>query len=171
MFADEHLDKPTRRRFLSLIPISVVGGIFASLGVAAVRFLRPRIVESSATWSDVGAVSELLGESPLPKKISVDYVTGWTTTQQQHQVYVLASKGNQVLSAICPHEGCEVAWEQESKRFSCPCHESYFTADGSRISGPAPRGLDQLPTRVKDGRLQVRFQSFENNSTERVERA
>ncbi len=57
---------------------------------------------------------------------------------------MLPAKNNQVLSAICPHEGCEVVWEQNTNRFSCPCHESYFAADGSRISGPSPRGLDPL---------------------------
>ena len=72
-----------------------------------------------------------------------------------------AGKNNQVLSAICPHEGCEVVWEQGMNRFSCPCHESYFAADGSRISGPSPRGLDPLPMRVQDGKLQVQYVSKE----------
>jgi Rieske Fe-S protein len=172
MSADQQTTKTTRRSFLQIIPLSIVGGIFASIGVAAVRFLRPRVVSNSAElWSNVGAVAELGGESPILKKIRADHVTGWAVTQQEHQVYVLPDKGNQVLSAICPHEGCEVAWEQASRRFSCPCHESYFSPDGSRLTGPARRGLDQLPTRVQDGQLQVQFQSFENNSTERIKRA
>ena len=154
-----------------MIPLGIIGGIFTSVGVAAFRFLRPRIGnETTGAWSDVGLVAELSGDAPVLKKISTGHVTGWAATQEEHQVYVLPSKGNQVLSAICPHEGCEVAWEQQSKRFSCPCHESYFSAEGTRLTGPARRGLDQLPTRVQDGKLQVQFQSFENNSTERIKR-
>ena len=88
-------------------------------------------------------------------------IAGWAITTEEHNVFVLPAKNNQVLSAICPHEGCEVAWEQNSNRFSCPCHESYFSADGSRISGPSPRGLDPLPMRVQDGKLQVQYVSKE----------
>jgi Rieske Fe-S protein len=172
MSADEKSTTPNRRSFLLSIPLSVIGGIFTSMGVAAFRLLRPRLVsESSEGWSDVGPVSELGGDSPVLKKISAEQITGWAVTQQEHQVYVLPHNTNQVLSAVCPHEGCEVAWEQESKRFSCPCHESYFSGDGARLSGPARRGLDQLPTRVQQGKLQVQFQSFENNSTERIKRS
>src|SRR6185503_5904616 len=120
MSADEQLTKPTRRSFLQIIPLSIIGGIFASVGVAAFRFLRPRVLnETVESWADIGPLSDLAGDSPVLKKISVDHVTGWAATQQEHQVYVLPNRSNQVLSAICPHEGCEVAWEQESKRFSC----------------------------------------------------
>ncbi len=76
---------------------------------------------------------------------------------QEHNVFVLPAKGNQVLSPICPHEGCEVLWEQERNRFACPCHDSYFAADGAKISGPSPRGLDAFPSRVQDGKLQVQY--------------
>ena len=169
MSADEQLQKRTRRSFLLLLPLGVVAGVFTGVGVAALRFLRPRIVrESSDNWINIGPVSDLTGRIPLAQKISTDHVAGWAVTQEQHQVYVLP--GNQVVSAVCPHEGCEVAWEKETNRFSCPCHESYFSADGSRLAGPARRGLDQLPTRVQDGTLQVQYQSFENNSTETIKR-
>ena len=169
MSADEQLQKRTRRSFLLLLPLGVVAGVFTSVGVAALRFLRPRIVrESSDNWIDIAPVSDLTGKIPLGKKVSIDHVTGWAVTPEEHQVYVLP--GNQVVSAVCPHEGCEVAWERDTNRFSCPCHESYFAADGSRLTGPARRGLDQLPTRVQDGTLQVQYQSFENNSTETIKR-
>ena len=78
-------------------------------------------------------------------------------TNEEHNVFVLPAKNNQVLSPICPHEGCEVLWDGQRNQFACPCHESYFAADGARISGPAPRGLDALPSRVQDGNLQVQY--------------
>lgn len=167
----EDSSNPTRRKFLSLIPLGIATGILASLGSAAFRFLRPRISsEFNENWIDVSAVSDLSGEEPLAKKISTERVTGWAVSSEQHQVFVLPRQ-NQILSAMCPHEGCEVAWDKQTKRFSCPCHESYFGPDGSRLSGPARRGLDQLPARVQDGKLQVQYQSFENNATEQIKRA
>ena len=164
--------KSSRRSFLLLIPLSAFAAVFGSLSAAAFRFLRPRLSSlDSENWTDVASLTELQTNGPVLKKIATDVLTGWATAKEDHHVYVLPDKSNQVLSAICPHEGCEVAWDQNSKRFSCPCHESYFAADGSRLTGPARRGLDTLPSRVHEGKLQVQYQSFENNATEQIKRA
>ena len=147
----------SRRSFLKLLPLGVLAGVFASLGGAAFRFLRPRIGAISDAWLNVASLSELTGQQPLPRKIQAENVAGWATTTEQRNVFVLPAHNNQVLSAICPHEGCEVLWDQATNRFACPCHASYFAADGARISGPARRGLDSLPSRVQDGTLQVQY--------------
>ena len=152
----------SRRSFLKIVPLGVVvAGVFASIGGAAFRFLRPRVAAASGRWLEVASVSELSGSQPVTKKIVTENITGWAITSEEHNVFVLPAKGNQVLSAICPHEGCEVAWDQNTNRFSCPCHESYFATDGARISGPSPRGLDPLPMRVQDDKLQVQYTSPE----------
>jgi Rieske Fe-S protein len=171
MATAEHPANPTRRKFLSLLSLGVVAGTVTSLGVAMFRFLRPRLIrDKRENWIDVSTLGELSGSRPLPIKINTERISGWAVTTEQHQVFVLPGT-NQVLSAVCPHEGCEVAWEREMNRFSCPCHESYFAPDGSRLTGPARRGLDQLPSRIQDGKLQVQYQSFENNTTEQIKRA
>lgn len=146
-------DQPTRRSFLLLVPL----GILATITGAAFRFLRPRISVAADRWLDVARLNEITGSHPVGRKVVTEHIAGWTITTEERNVFVLPSRSNQVVSAICPHEGCEVLWEQDRNRFSCPCHESYFTADGARISGPSPRGLDQLPTRVQDGKLQVQY--------------
>jgi len=149
----------SRRSFLGLLPLGVFAGVFVSLGGAAFRFLRPRLAAASDRWLDVANVSELSGPQPITRKVVAEHIAGWAVTTEEHNVFVLPANGNQVLSAVCPHEGCEVAWQQNTNRFACPCHESYFAADGSRISGPARRGLDTLPARVQDGKLQVQYTS------------
>ena len=166
----DQLPKQTRRSFLSLAPIGVFAGVFASISVAAFRFLRPRLARAGEEhWTDVATLSELSGTEPHARKIVAQQITGWAVTNEEHQVYILPGT-SRVLSAVCPHEGCEVAWDNSSKRFSCPCHESYFSPDGARLTGPARRGLDALPSRVQDGKLQVQYQSFENNSAEQIKR-
>lgn len=147
----------SRRSFLGLLPLGVLAGVVASIGGAAFRFLRPRLSAPSDQWLDVAPVAELSGPQPLAKKIVAEQISGWAATTEEHHVFVLPQKNNQVLSTICPHAGCEVAWEQTTNRFACPCHDSYFAADGSRLSGPSPRGLDALPARVQDGKLQVQY--------------
>lgn len=134
-----------------LVPL----GVFASIAVAAFRFLRPRITAVTDRWLDVAVLNEIAGSQPVTRKVAAEHIAGWSITTQDHNVFVLPD--HRVLSPICPHAGCEVLWQQERNRFSCPCHESYFAADGSRIGGPSPRGLDQLPTRVQDGKLQVQY--------------
>jgi Rieske Fe-S protein len=155
----------SRRSFLQLLPLGVLAGVFASIGGAAFRFLRPRIGVASDRWLDVASVSELTGPQPLSRKIVAEHISGWAATTEEHNVFVLPAQNHQVLSPICPHEGCEVAWEESRNRFSCPCHESFFAADGSRISGPASRGLHPLPMRVQDGKLQVQYVSKEQTTS------
>jgi len=147
----------SRRSFLQVLPFGAFIAMVGSISGAAFRFLRPRLSPPSEQWLDVASVSELSGSQPLAKKVLVEQISGWAITASQRNVFVLPAKNNQVLSTVCPHEGCEVMWEQSQNRFACPCHESYFAADGSHVSGPAPRGLDALPSRVQDGKLQVQY--------------
>jgi thiosulfate dehydrogenase [quinone] large subunit len=54
------------------------------------------------------------------------------------------------FDAVCPHEGCIVAFSASAKRFICPCHGSQFNgATGALLNGPATRGLTRIP--VKEG--------------------
>ena len=161
---DSVMTNDSRRSFLKILPLGVIAGVFVSIGGAAVRFLRPRLYMPIDRWLDVANLSELTGPQPLTRKVATEQISGWAVTTEEHNVFVLPAKGNQVLSAVCPHEGCEVAWDANANRFSCPCHQSFFTADGARISGPSPRGLDPLPVRVQDGKLQVQYVSKEQAS-------
>ena len=59
------------------------------------------------------------------------------------------------FSAVCPHEGCEVAFRQGQEQFVCPCHGATFHLDGTALTqqelgkhNPSPRGLDPLDCKV-----------------------
>jgi Rieske Fe-S protein len=167
--SDSPPDK-SRRAFMFFVPLGAIGGMFVAFSTAAFRFLRPVVSARGQQWIDVAVVGEINGSKPIARKVVVEQIAGWGKSFAPHSVYILPAKNNQVLSAVCPHEGCEVSWQAEENVFACPCHDSNFAADGARLYGPARRGLDILPSRVEEGKLQVQFLDFESNTTARTPR-
>jgi glycine/D-amino acid oxidase-like deaminating enzyme/nitrite reductase/ring-hydroxylating ferredoxin subunit len=47
-------------------------------------------------------------------------------------------------SAVCPHMGCVVQWNNDEKSFDCPCHGSRFTCTGHLMNGPANTNLEEV---------------------------
>lgn len=45
-------------------------------------------------------------------------------------------------SAVCPHLGGVVAWNDVEKSWDCPCHGSRFDSHGRVLNGPANRDLE-----------------------------
>ena len=48
------------------------------------------------------------------------------------------------FSAVCPHLGCVVQWNNDEKSFDCPCHGSRFTCEGKVMNGPAVSDLETV---------------------------
>jgi thiosulfate dehydrogenase [quinone] large subunit len=61
------------------------------------------------------------------------------------------------FDAVCPHEGCIVAYQESQKTFVCPCHGSQFNGQSGAVEqGPATRGLGRITiAEGPDGQLYV----------------
>ena len=59
------------------------------------------------------------------------------------------------VSSACPHQGVTVQFQAGQNQFYCAAHSSYFSSTGSRISGPAQRGLTQFKTTLSGNMLRV----------------
>lgn len=154
-----------RRRILLLVPAGIGLGILTTLVSAAVRFLRPQPASAAQEqWLPVMPATELTGAQPLARTVSIQLDAGWTQVLAAQPVIVLPQE-RRVLSAVCPHEGCTVVWRAEDKMFLCPCHDSRFDAAGTHITGPAAHALAQLPARIEDGMLKVRWPDSESTTT------
>jgi len=59
-----------------------------------------------------------------------------------------------VYSGVCTHSGCTVpAPEAAGGTSVCPCHQSTFTDQGRRVSGPARGDLPHHPAVICQGVL------------------
>jgi menaquinol-cytochrome c reductase iron-sulfur subunit len=83
--------------------------------------------------------------------------------QVPHSVYVVKRSDTDIVvySPVCPHLGCQVFFDRLKKEYVCPCHGSVFGSDGARISGPTPRGLDVLPSKIDQGGVWVQWVQYQ----------
>jgi Rieske Fe-S protein len=119
------------------------------------RWRRDEWVDAGDVESfDVGATKLVALKNPLGRP--------WDGRSGQVSAYVRRRAENDfVLFAVnCTHLGCPVSWFPQSGLFLCPCHGGVYYADGSRASGPPPRGLYKLPHQIAKGRLRVQVGHF-----------
>jgi menaquinol-cytochrome c reductase iron-sulfur subunit len=77
--------------------------------------------------------------------------------------YPVVNMGFVVFSPLCPHLGCRYTYNEPQKKFLCPCHGSIYSELGVHEAGPALRGLDPLPLREYQGKVQVTWIEYAPN--------
>jgi menaquinol-cytochrome c reductase iron-sulfur subunit len=161
-----------RRKFFRRMMGFCASVISAGLAIPLLGYvLSPVFKRREQPWVEVGWLDELsIGE---PKQL--DYLQtiqdGWMTTKAHKAVWAIKQADGHltVFSPLCPHLGCGYRWDGQDREFKCPCHGSVYSPNGQVLGGPAPRPLDELPTKVEEGHVYVIYKEFKAGLSQRVE--
>lgn len=163
-----------RRGFLQSTLIWLGTGVLTALAAvpSAVQLLAPVLAsrKEGEDWFDLGPLEDFSAEKPSEKVIEVRVQDGWETRVQNQAVFVIKKAEElQVFSSICPHLSCPIAFDSNNSEFVCHCHNSFWKPEGGRISGPSPRDLDALPSKIENGRLLCRWVMYRPGESAAVE--
>jgi cytochrome b6-f complex iron-sulfur subunit len=144
---DSDKPAPPRRSFLNWLWFGLIVVALGEVLYVAVSFLRPH-----ARRAHQGAFGTEIEAGPANS-----FVSGSVTAFPRGHFYLcrLDDGGFLAVSRKCTHLGCTVPWDEEARRFACPCHASVFDHTGAVIRSPAPRPLDIFPIRVENDVLFV----------------
>ncbi|MFP6563702.1 MAG: Rieske (2Fe-2S) protein [Myxococcota bacterium] len=150
----------TRRGFLLKLGVGLNVVAAALIALPLVGYVLSAVVRPRAkqAWIPLGRVDAFpAGQTRLatyrnPFTVPWDGVTANLPCWVRH----IDSDRFQVFAINCAHLGCPVRWFPESSLFMCPCHGGVYYEDGTRASGPPPRGLFEYPYKIKNDMLWVR---------------
>jgi Rieske Fe-S protein len=154
-----------RRNFVAGM-VTLLGGVIgAVIGLPAVGYLLSPALKKTRTkaddWVPLGLVEDIPIDEPTLFTFTRTKQIGWERSASSYGVYVVKKPDGQLdtFSNICTHLSCRVNWDEEEGQYLCPCHDGRFAKDGSIISGPQPRPLDQFEYDIdEDGTLTVHIQ-------------
>jgi cytochrome b6-f complex iron-sulfur subunit/menaquinol-cytochrome c reductase iron-sulfur subunit len=155
-----------RRKLLATLTtgagVAAAGAAVWPLAVAATD-TSGNEARGDAPWIDVAAERELRPGAAIKVALRAPIRDGFFTTLQDLGAAWLLRRadGPVALSATCPHLGCGIVPRSDGLQgFACPCHDSRFRPDGELEKGPAARGMDPLPVRIVEGRVQIQAVRF-----------
>jgi Rieske Fe-S protein len=140
------------------IGLNVLGAALVGIPVVGYIFGAVRRRTDGQSWIALGPIGGFpVGQTRLatyenPVRVPWDGATAKVACWVRH----IEGERFQVFAVNCAHLGCPVRWFAQSRLFMCPCHGGAYYEDGSRASGPPPRGLFEYEYHVRDGTLWVR---------------
>jgi Rieske Fe-S protein len=151
----------SRREFVNITVGAIGTVIVVSVGVPAIAYvLGPGLkIQKTEAWVPVGKVDQFKVGEPTLVSFTRTTVNGWERTTNSIGVYVTKPESGDiyVLSNVCTHLACRVSWKADGQDYVCPCHDGHFDIEGLVVSGPPPKPLIRLETKVEDNTLYVKI--------------
>ena len=87
---------------------------------------------------EIGKLEDIPVGVPHPFSFTITKVNGWERTASNYGGFILRKSENPddmtVLSSRCTHLSCSVNWNQETRKFACPCHDASFDINGAVLA-------------------------------------
>lgn len=157
-----------RRFFVGLLVGLIWTTITGAISAIAARFIATPAPGEDLTsiWTNIGVLNEMLDGKATKHEVIVQRDSGWARFKSSRSVWVVRDdQSATVFSAVCPHLGCTIDASKDG--FACPCHGSSWGANGDKVAGPTPRGLDVLESRIDGDTLTVKYQDFKQGSPQK----
>ena len=150
---------PSRRGFLFTLgaSLSALAAVLAGIPILGYLF-GPVRGRAGQAWIKLGEVTRFPEGQTRLATYENPFRVAWDGPTAKIACWVrrVGNEKFQVFAVNCAHLGCPVRWFQESRLFMCPCHGGVYYEDGSRASGPPPRGLFEYEYEIRQGQLWVR---------------
>ena len=191
-------EEQTRRVFMANAVVALGGVIGLGLTIPLLGSLIPAADATADQWSGLtpeqAAAFKKATSNPVKVTFNVHETNGylgatdteqfvWAVKATDEQMkkarpelfagvdklpYPAVAMGFVVFSPICPHLGCKYSWDQKKNKFICPCHGSEYSELGVHEAGPALRGLDPLPLRQYQGKVQITWIEYKFNAPQLI---
>lgn len=149
----------SRRNFLFKLGVALNVVAAALVGIPVIGYiLGPVRRRAAQDWIRLGPLQSFPEGQTRLATYQNPFRVGWDGATANIPCWVrrISSEKLQVFAINCAHLGCPVRWFAQSRLFMCPCHGGVYYEDGSRASGPPPRGLFEYEYEIRDGQLWVR---------------
>jgi len=149
----------SRRGFLFTLGLALNAVAAALVGIPVIGYLLgPVRRRAEQAWISLGPLQSFPEGQTRLATYANPFRVAWDGATANVPCWVRRIDGErfQIFAINCAHLGCPVRWFSQSRLFMCPCHGGVYYEDGSRASGPPPRGLFEYAYQVRDGQLWVR---------------
>ena len=149
----------SRRSFLFKLGLALNVVAVTLVGIPVIGYiLGPVRRRAAQAWIKLGPLKNFPEGQTRLATYENPFRVAWDGVTADIPCWVRRIDGErfQVFAINCAHLGCPVRWFAQSRLFMCPCHGGVYYEDGSRASGPPPRGLFEYEYQIRDGQLWVR---------------
>jgi menaquinol-cytochrome c reductase iron-sulfur subunit len=187
-------EEQSRRTFMVNVVLGLGGVISLGMAIPLLTSLVPAGDVTNSEWSplqpDQWAALQKATDTPIKITFTLHEVDGYLPASEAEEFvwaikstdaefhakrpdlfeganaipYPVVFMGFTIFSPICPHLGCRYSWVDAQSKFICPCHGSEYTNIGKHIAGPAQRGLDPLPLRAVNGKAELTWIEYKQNT-------
>lgn len=167
-----------RRRLLAALTAALGAMLGAAAALPGLAFLahplRRDTVRGGRGPLRVAGTTDLVPGEPVKCDVRGELVDAWSRVPgvKLGSCWLVKSDRDdkvQAFSTVCPHLGCGIDWNGKERRFVCPCHDSFFSAEGKALMGPSPRDMDELEVVTSGPDVKVVYRRFRVGLPKKVE--